>query len=65
MNDADKLFRKIRSLSFKIAHLSAIKDSPREWWGMDTDIGDLPLDIQKELSKFADWIEKNIGNNGD
>lgn len=56
MNKADKVFRKIRSLSHEIATLSAYKDNHGEWWGMDTTVGKLPDDIQKMLAEYTDWI---------
>ena len=60
MNKPDKLYRKIRRLSMEIARLSAAEDERKEWWGFDTNIGDLPMEIQKKLSKFIDWYRKNI-----
>ena len=55
MKYPDLVYRKIKRTARKIAELSASEDDVDEWWGMDTDIGNLPLDIQKELSKFYDW----------
>lgn len=57
MKFEDRLFNKMRRLSIKIAKFSAYKDDYGSWWGHDTDLEtNLPLDIQKELAKFADWI---------
>ena len=59
MNRADKIYRKIKTLSKKIARLSAYEDFPKEtnqWWGLDTNLGDLPLQIQRHLAEFTDWL---------
>jgi len=59
MKNADKLYRKIRKLSFEIAEESASYDPNNKcWWGNDTDIGDLPDRIQKRLAKFVDWLDE-------
>lgn len=60
MNKADKLYRKIKSLSEKIAGISAYRlENSNDWWGKDTSLGDIKIDIQKELSMFIDWYDKN------
>ena len=59
---ANRLDRKIERLARKIANFSAYKDEEGVWWGMDTDLGDLPFKIRKELAKFADWIIQNAPN---
>ena len=61
---ADIVFNKLREVSFKIANLSANQDDedPKIWWGMDTDIEDLQLDIQRELGEFYNWVINNYKN---
>jgi len=58
-NFADKLDKKIQKLSRKIANLSAHEFENGSWWGDDTELGDLPFEIRKELAKFSDWILQN------
>mgnify|MGYP001620199392 FL=1 len=58
MNKADKIYRKIKSLSKTIAALSAYKDEHGEWWGHDTTVGNLPHEIQRLLSKHTDWLQR-------
>ena len=58
MNKADKIYKKVLALSRDIAALSAYKDTHGEWWGHDTNLGNLPYEIQKKLSKYTDYLQK-------
>lgn len=59
MKKEDKIFRKIRKLSVEVAELSAYKDEGEgDWWGKDTNLGNLTFDIQKMLSKFVNFISE-------
>lgn len=56
---ANKLNKKTKRLSLEIASLSAYRDGKGEWWGnRPAPLGDLQHDIQKLLTKFADWQDK-------
>jgi len=59
---ADKLDRKIQTLSRRIADFSAHEFEKGRWWGDDTELGDLSFAIRKELAKFSDWILKNYNS---
>jgi len=61
MNKLDRIvMERIKKLSRELANLSAHEFEKNNWWGHDTQLGDLPLDIQKKLSKFADWLTKKV-----
>jgi len=41
----------LEKLALEIAKLSAIEDENESWWGMDTDLGDLPRKIENVLKQ--------------
>lgn len=56
MKFENKIDRKIKNLSRQLASLSAHEFEKNNWWGDDTQLGDLPFEIQKKLARFTDWL---------
>jgi len=47
----------LKKVAIEIAKLSAHEYEPNRWWGNDTDIGNLPKDIERVLRM---WIREKL-----